>query len=828
MSASSDESTRSTASAPISLHQKKYEEMIKKGDRLEIRSVRFINHGIPRSGKTTFWRRLIDPNHKMKEDEPSTGVANEQKPVVIKDVKIETNMVASGDWFELDEGGYANMLLQIFDEVISNNRQSSNTGSADILSSTRASDVTTPPASTDILSSDVSAPSPASANTPSSDESTPSTAPADVLSSDASAPSTDVLSSDASAPSLASANTPPSDESTRSTASASSPTAAPSSGDKISASLRFLEDKASETQWKQLKLKLEDTILLSCADTGGHAEFLDMHAALVNGPSFHLIFSRLDEDFDKCFPVYFTDAMGHSSSIEDSDLTMKEVIFQILASVKCLGNSHSSGTNSPEVEETMKKLKSEVMFVGTYADSVTNDKHVKKLKPVLDKLKVTFEYEDVKLKQMLKEAAEDVGSTFEDEDVDKLKGSFEYKDLKLQQMLREELGGICDPVMYAVNDRSDMQLMLKVDNKKGSKSEILEIRSILKKKIEDNFERIPIPASWFVLALLIRDCKDPMMTFNVCAEEAKKVDVEKEELKSVLWFLQHGLGMILYYNDKVFKVEAVYKSVTKLIEKFYIVGRKRKDKSVELFKKFGIFSLEAAKEEISPKGLIPPIELVPLLEHLNIITQAPDLEVSSEIKDPYFMPCALRCCRDTTLYEAADGNPEPLKIIFKSHFTPIGIFPALIKVLYSEKKWKIPIKKPTLFKNKVKFLVVKQTIYIMSYLHYFEIAIEADCPGKTNFEKLSSSIRRDFEEALNKVVENTRFHFLKDYQYAFLCTSEKCMCSHPHLAVFKLNDIASTGGSMECYRDDSIYVQFIDRQRLWFPKGKSQLVDLVH
>ena len=748
-------------SAPIDLHLKKYEEMIKKGDPLEIRSVRLISHGIPRSGKTTFWHRLIDPSYKMKEYEPSTGVASEQKPVLIKDVKIGTNMVTSDDWLELDEGGYANMLLQMFAEAIPSNRESSN---ADILSSDAASDVTTPPVSADILSSGVSAHSPVSADILSSDESTPST----IL---------NVLSSDASAPASAS-----SDESTRSRASAS--TATPSSaGDLTSDGFRFLKKKASETEWKQLKLKLEDTILLSCADTGGHAEFLDMHAALVNGPSFHLIFSRLDQDLDKCFPVYYTDKSGNSSPKYYSELTMKEVIFQILASVKCLGNFHSSGANSPEVEEIMKKLKSEVMFVGTYADSVTDDKYVKKLKPVLDKLKDTFEYEDVKLKQMLKKAA---GSTFEDEDVDKLKGSFEYKDLKLQQMLRDdELGKILDPVMYAVNDQSKEQLMLKVDNKKGSKSEILEIRSILKKKIEDNFEKIPIPASWFILALLIRDHKDPMMTFNDCAEEAKKVDVEKEDLESVLWFLQHCLGMILYYNDKVFKVEAVYKSVTKLIEKFYIVGRKRKDQSVIWFKKFGIFSLEAAKEEISPKGLISPSELVPLLEHLNIITQAPDLEVSSEFKDPYFMPCALRCCRDKTLYEAVDGNPEPLKIIFKSHFTPVGIFPALIKVLYSEKRWKIPIKKPTLFKNKVKFLVEKQTIYIMSYLLYFEIAIEAGCPGKTNFKNLCSRIRTDFESALNKVADNTKFHFLKDYQYAFLCTSKKCMCSDPHLAVFK-------------------------------------------
>ena len=693
----------------MDMHQKKYEEMIKNGRQLKICSVRFISHGIPRSGKTTFWRRLIDPSYKMKEVEPITGVAKEQKPVVIKDAKIGSNMVTSGEWLELDEGGYANMLLQMFSEMNTTDRL---------------------PSHADIVSSDVSTP------------------PPDIH---------------VSITSIASTSTPS--------------TATPSSTeDSISESFRFLTEKASESQWKQVKLNLENIILLSCADTGGHAEFLDMHAALVNGPSFHLLFSRLDQDLDKCFPVYYTDEQGKPSPVVDSDLTMKEVIFQIFASIKCLGNFHSDGTKTSEVEKIMKQLKSKVMFVGTYAD----------------KLKET-------------------GSTFED------------KDVKLIQMLRKEQGEICDPVMYAVNDRSKEQLMLKVNNKEGGISEILEIRSNLMKKITDNFDKIPIPASWFVLALLIRDHEDPMMTFNDCAKKAKKVMVGEEELKSVLWFLHHGLGIILYYQDKVFKVEAVYKSVTKLIEKFYIVGCARDDQSVKAFKNFGIFSLEVAKKEKSPKGFIPPVELVPLLDHLNIITQAPNV-LSSKIEDPYFMPCALKCYRskDKPLYEAVDGNPEPLKLFFDSHFTPMGIFPALIKVLFSENGWKIPIKKPILFKNKVRFLVQEQNVYIMSYLCYFEIAMEADDPRETNFESLCHTVRKDFEEALNKVIENTKFHFLKDYQYAFQCKSMKCTnkCSD-HLAVFKLKDITCIGGSMECFEDDSIRIKFNDRQRLWFSICKS-------
>ena len=57
----------------------------------------------------------------------------------------------------------------------------------------------------------------------------------------------------------------------------------------------------SSSDWESPKCELEDIILLSSADTGGHAEFLDMHPALINGPSFNLLFSRLTDELDEPF-----------------------------------------------------------------------------------------------------------------------------------------------------------------------------------------------------------------------------------------------------------------------------------------------------------------------------------------------------------------------------------------------------------------------------------------------------------------------------------------------------------------------------------------------
>ena len=91
-------------------HQKRYEEIIKYQKTLDLLSVRVVNLGIPRSGKTTFWRRMVDPSTVMKVDQPSTGLVEEQKPVVIKNVNTNAGILTPNEWLILDSiSDYARM-----------------------------------------------------------------------------------------------------------------------------------------------------------------------------------------------------------------------------------------------------------------------------------------------------------------------------------------------------------------------------------------------------------------------------------------------------------------------------------------------------------------------------------------------------------------------------------------------------------------------------------------------------------------------------------------------------------------------------------------------
>ena len=243
---------------------------------------------------------------------------------------------------------------------------------------------------------------------------------------------------------------------------------------------------------------------------------------------------------------------------------------------------------------------------------------------------------------------------------------FRKKDCELHQKI-QDTACFTKNVLFAKPDIK--QLILPVDNMFGGDD---EIRAILEKKLDNYFERIPVPASWLVLSLHFRIQKSPTMNFKDCREIAAKFNIDGEELQHALWFLHHGLGVILYYpkassleNTVFCKIQAVFDSVALLIKKTYtpeIVDIPSADK----FKKFGEFSLENVPKSI-PDSPIPRTMLVKILEHLNIITVIPTASCQQSQHAvtenlTYFMPCILRSAteRNMCVPPPKEGDPSHL------------------------------------------------------------------------------------------------------------------------------------------------------------------------
>ena len=651
----------------------------------------------------------IEDNKKQQ----STGVADEQTPVLIESMKLGSGMVTPDEWHVLSEGEYANKLIQMFSKLV------------------HAKSNTVPP------------PNDSANISPIMNASTGGRTPLAGFDTPANLPSNTSAKADFS----------------------STSTLAPSFDVERSFTSLFNKALESGSDWESLKCELEDIILLSSADTGGHAEFLDMHAALINGPSFNLLFSRLTDELGEPFKVYYTDVDHTSTEEEDSDSTVEEVMFRILSSIVCFGQPPCAletpdDSNAMNLTKALKFQQSKVM-VGTFKDQVSDEE---------------FERKDAELQRQIK------GTAF-------------FKD-----------------VMFANHDKG--QLMLKVNNKSGGEAEVDENCRILKEK--KCFPKTPIPASWFVLSLETRNHPHPTMTLEYCELLAKKLNIEQEELQTALWFLHHGLGVLLYYpvgelKSTVFcKIQAIYKSITDLTKKAYTARFVQHESSLTEFKNLGVFSLEEI--EIAPDSLIPRNLLVQLLEHLNILTSAPPALSPTGIKNLYLMPCLLLCSRQKV---PPGENSEPLKLRFKCGFTPVGIFPAMITKLVRDSKWVMLPEQDRIFKNRVRFSLGRNIIYLMSHLRYFEVVLfPKQCSLAT---ELFCNIREVFEDTLKEVTDNMNYNFLRGHEFAFWCTAAECTrIEKKHLAVVR--KATSASAYLECCRDKAVTDDLNPSQKAWFQK----------
>lgn len=553
--------------------------------------------------------------------------------------------------------------------------------------------------------------------------------------------------------------------------------------------LSFIDGPAPE--WERVKNKLEEIILLSSVDTGGHAEFQDMHASLISGPSFNLLFHKLCDKLDEKFDVHFTKD-GTSTRHIKSDSTVKDVLLQALASVACFGNS--CGDDGPaaenEVEEALQSYRSRVMFVGTFLDRLTeSDLNGELTRPELTK-----------------------------------------RNQDLEEMIKETYFADTNFVRGATED----QLILAVGEKCGMKRD--DIQKLLSSQLRDFTEKkIKIPAKWLLLSLCLRLANEPIMSLERCKDFAEKLQINDLEL--ALKFLHHVVGVLHYYpdvpevKDKVFcQVQVVYDCVTKIILAAY--DFKKVDRNWKKFRDTGCFFLEDIEKK--DDSSVPLRDFVKILEYLNIIAAMPPDPKDPDHKEKFFMPCVLHSLSNDKLVEVMRNDkdsmyhPPNLMLRYECGYTPVGVFPALItNLVYRQEKlkWEMKLEEDKRFKNMVRFRRKNGgDIYLASHLQYFEIAFYS--PSSTSIESTCTDIRKIIISTIEVVIENMNYKFNMDYQFGFECPGEG---EHPHLKLALLHKELDPEALcyMECSDcDKQFHVQ--ENHRMWFEDYKEQGNGNVH
>ena len=528
----------------------------------------------------------------------------------------------------------------------------------------------------------------------------------------------------------------------------------------------------------RLKYELEGAIMLINTDTGGHTEFLDLHASLVHGPSFNLLFSKLTDSLLKTFKVEYTDESGKSYE-EDNSATVEEVLFQALSSIACFS---SDGAGNP---------KSKVMFVGTHRDCITKEEFIEKDRLLQEKIMPTEFFNVIEF-------------------------ASEKDDVRVEAM-----GGVDgtgrrspDPTQHTCNT-----LMLEVNNRTGDQGELDRIRSRLREVITKSFDEIRIPISWLLLSIYIRRMDDYQIPYKRCEEIAARLTITPHDLKEVLHFLHYTLGVVLYYPEiealretVICKTQVVYDSATNLIKNTFISGNAGRE-AIQKFKETGMFSLKGIKDTSDDTGkLLRLPHLVKLLEHLNILTPVPQPDRDQE--PTYFMPCVLKSIRTSELKPVCCES-APLLVHFKCGYIPTGVFPFIITKLVSGQhdNWKLI--EEGLCKNMAQFHVQVEKdidkVTLLSHPQYIEVAITRKPGYQDSTEIVCTKVRVILESILGQFKLG---NLKKIYKLGFKCPD------HPeenHLCIQLSNKKSS---SMLCQQNPKSEksVPLFPRHKVWFSK----------
>ena len=737
-------------------HKRACREVIKKKLALQIRPVRFNHVGLPRSGKTSFRRRLmreirniVEARRRGEKEQPSTGVAEAGGQVIIGNRTCSTlGAISSKEWSLikdlLEEG---DMLSQVFYQTAQDNP---------------SMDKHEPSVDEDSSSHKPSVNEDSSSHKPSVDEATkPKTSRTKRFKSSLFKALTTIIKGSASSTTVpttdAGSEVPTTDAGSEEVGNHE-----PFTDADFEEVFSVINDAMEADDWDKVKYLLEDLTLLISTDTGGQAEFLDLHASLVQGPSFNLLFSRLVDKLDSQFEMYYTNEDGVSTEKENSTMTVEEVLFQALSSIACFSGTFCEDDDTPSGEasnmqsKTPRHSKSKVMFVGTHADQVSKEE-------------------------------------------------FQEKDKLLQKKIRNTEFFDKDIIEFASED----QLMLSVDNMNGSEDEMDGIRKVLERVIEKCFERVTIPASWLLFSLYMRSKKVRTMSLEECEKLAKKAGISRSELQEALWFLHHRVGVLLYYPEVealkgtvICDIQVVFDSASNLIRNTFTFDKVGLSLS-EKFREKAQFSLQDVVKATSghTDALIPLENLVKLLEYLGILTAIPPTSTPSADVDgepTYFMPCVLKSARASELSvpRSSDSDPAPLILRYDCGYVPVGVFPSMITNLVSQQREGWEMIERGLYKNKVQFRVGEDldTVTLISHPRYFEIVVSRSSRFHTPTESLCTHVRSTIESTLNTVTSHMNYHFSMGYKLGFECPT------HPGKDHFCIQSKISTR-NFECVED---------------------------
>ena len=725
---------------------------------VRLQAFRMVLCGIPRSGKTTFWKRLAIENFVPSKTSPSTSCVESQFLSAQKKKNDEEPHVQTEMLFDLhlyrEAADLDREALTIYKHIIETHAKSSKSAKKGAASTIHKQHSTKP------------------------DQVEDATAKNEISQS--------ANSQENQSETRAAVKQQPNTQS-------EVPSSAPVIMDPIVAEIDkcFKELNGLLKRGEKLPEVLDIKKLCHLQDIGGQKAFSQLLPTVSTGKALYLLFFNY-----KDFGISNSETVQRKDSPEEvptgAVYEQIDVIMQSLICVSTIPNKSTDSTTTKSSDTTQTKSSDNVaLLVGTHVDELQSEDDISHVNKIIYEKVKPFINSDILVyaeEEMSSNIAKSGDKEEEEEKQERLVLKVAIDDNKWCSHQPEDYKKV---IMHVVNEKFGFG------------------------------ETDKLPASWYMFSVILRRIQHAgysVLQYNHCLRIASKLHIRQFRLQILLSRLHKVLGIVLYFpevpglEDIVICDPAfIYRNISELIFKSFD-DRTNATLSNKL-KKWGIFTYEELKEhyKIRKEG-IKLNKLIILLQHLGVIApvqiSSPKVEPEqkndtkhsdashsgsnpacmlkddAKLSDPihleYLIPCVLKDAKDLGVLtqDTQACSIVPLRINFECGFAPMGGFCYLFtKLISNNKKWKLfptdhnwANKNNIYWRNKATFEVEDNVfVTLLSTDKYYEIHI---IHSKESFklEADGHNICKRIWDAISTILDNSPNDSLQKYTTVCICT----------------------------------------------------------
>ena len=468
-----------------------------------------------------------------------------------------------------------------------------------------------------------------------------------------------------------------------------------------------------------------DGTLIYLIDSGGQPQFQELLPILVSGPSVFLLTFSLVLPLDAKFKVVFSDKEG-KREVYPTNMRVKDVIVQSLASIRCTCSYQTNGTEKVEVKPL-------VIFMATMK-SLVSDEEIE----AVDKQVKTL------IEPFKKEGLVVFNGTSSIFTVDSFTGD-------------------------GVVDLRKAVLEIAEDKVTKTTAGVSDTSSLC---------RVKLPTTAVALELLLRHEDSGIITLERCKSLAMECNIDPDtELPHVLWLLHHFTGSIRYYPDDsilqlyvVTRPQRLYDIPSTLLTNTFAFkkeGELHRDSKSLLWTR-GVFTMDTLRKLWGGEQDLTPELIITFLLHLNIVAEIYDTESGEE---QFFMPCALVCAPDDSLL-VREVRSDSALVCFEGGYSPRGVFSSVLAFLLKKNRdtckeflqWRLSPRKGSLCCNQAKLFVdeFELSVSLTVHLEFFEISVnsafEDDPVSPAQMQYGCDAILRCVSRAVADVIKSLHYN----------------------------------------------------------------------